>query len=40
MKKQITIKQGDSKVDFKKIKDITSVNIEKDNLIINLEVRE
>lgn len=40
MKKQIKIKQKDLEIDLDKIKDITSVEVINNNLILNLEMKE
>ncbi len=39
MKKKIELKQEDYEIDFKKIKDIISVEFVGKNLIINLEMK-
>ena len=40
MNKKIKIKQEDLEVDFKKIKDVNSVELIKDTLIIDFEMKE
>ncbi len=40
MKKEIKINQKDLEVDLKNIKDITSVEVVGDDLILNLELKK